>query len=391
MGKRRVFAVKLAPTTGRLGVKVVDERGQPVEGAYVSAYPGGAGLETGPDGYAMFDEHPAGSFEVGAGKAGYGAVADGPEDRASERMAVTAGASTERTLTLHRLPKVLKENIVLVGSERWYESFKLKMMFIGPAVATVNRSLDLRPAERTTVLFADHGYTRFEKLALEQLTARPDVKVLPVTTVAAIVNHFNTRPRGEQDGVPTKTLIQDVVIFCHGFPGKFAFNLSALPGSPMDFTDSDLGSIDADVFVPGGCIVSYACRTGIALDKSEFVDDAAAKPEASLAKKMADHFGVDVFAYLTRTYYGDCLVSAGGFDALAKALSNARGAAAGGVVDLPPEHQGLPHPGIGGVKARWEGTHDYVLWRKLGALAMPVGHDTPKGLSQSIRRFRPYE
>jgi hypothetical protein len=391
MGKRRVFAVKVAPTTGRLDIKVVDERGMPVEGAYVSRYPGGAGLESGVDGHAVFDEMPAGRFDVSAGKAGYGAVADGPEARASVRVDVAAGSSAERTLTLYRLPRILRENVVLVGSERFYESFKLKMMFVGPAVATVNRSIDLRPAERTTVLYVADGYTRFEKLALEQLATRPDVTLVPITTAAAIVAHFNTRPRGQQDGVATKTLLQDVVIFAHGFPGKFAFNLSKRFDAAIDFTEDDLEKIDAHVFVPDGCILSYACRTGCGVDAKVFPNDAAAKPEASLAQRMADHFGVDVFAYLTRTFYGDCLVAPADFDDLASALNDARDAAGGGVVDLPPDHEALPHAGLGEWRARLDGTKDYALWRKRGALAMPVGHDTPKGLSQHIRRFRRYE
>jgi hypothetical protein len=391
MGKRRVFAVKYAPTTGQLRVRVVDGSGQPVAGAHVGIYPGGASTETDSDGIALFKELHTGHYDIAASKAGHGATPYGPERRTNAGISLAAGTSAQHTLTLHRLPRVLTENIVLVGSERLYNSFKLKMMFVGPAVTAVNRSLDLRSADRTTVLFVDDGYTRFERLAMEQLTALQGVKVVPVTTVANIVDHFNARPSGDLEGVPTKTLLQDVVIFSHGSPGKLTLNYSILPGGAIDFTDHELGAINADIFVPEGRIVSYACRTGTSVDAESLPNDAAAKPEFSLAQKMADHFGIEVYAYLSRTFYGNCLVAESDYDALASALNSARGSAAGGVVDLPPDHEALPHSGIGGLRAMWAGTDDYALWRKKGALAMPVGHDTPTGLSQTIRRFRPYE
>lgn len=391
MGKRRVFVVKPAPTTGQLGVQVVDERGQPVEGAEVRAYPGSTGQATGADGFTTFESLPAGPVDICAGKAGYAAVGGGPEGVSSARVRVAAGSSVEHTLTLHRLPIVLTENIVIVGSERWYNSFKMKMMFIGPAFAVVSRGLGLRPADSTTVLYADHGYTRHEKLALDLLGTLPGVRIVAVTTVAAIVRHFNARPRGEQDGHPTKTLIQDVYVFSHGFPNRLALNASKMPGSNMDFTEADLRRIDADVFVPNGRVLSYACRTGVSLDAESFPNDAAAKPEHSLARKMADHFGIEVLAYLRRTDYAGCTVPAGGYDALAKAVKDGRDAAAGGVIDLPPDHQALPHPGINGFRTRLEGTQGYALWRKQGAIALPVAAATPTGLSPDMRRFRPYE
>ena len=42
------------------------------------------------------------------------------------------------------------------------------------------RGLGLRPADSTTVLYADHGYTRHEKLALDLLGTLPGVRIVAV-------------------------------------------------------------------------------------------------------------------------------------------------------------------------------------------------------------------
>jgi hypothetical protein len=264
-------------------------------------------------------------------------------------------------------------------------------MFIAPAFLMLTRRMKLRQADETTLILVDFEYTRYEKLAVEYLRETLGVRVVLVTDVAEVVNHFNVRPTGERDGMPTKTLLQDVAIFCHGLPNKLSFNYASMPWSRMNFSATELATIDAGVFVPGGCIYSYACRTGVSKDGEEFTDDDAASPDSSLAQKMADHFGVDVYAYLTRTFYGDCLVGPGGFEDLTKALKAARAAGASGVVSLPPQHEALPHPGIGGSRAEKEGTKDYALWRVLGAIALPVAGETPKGLSTEMRQFRPCE
>lgn len=391
MATRRVFTVRQAPRTGQLTVSVVDDRGEPVAGAYVSVYPPGAGVETDAEGRAVFDTLPPGTLEVGALKAGHGPDREGSEGRVAQETGLDAGQQLTVTLTLQRLPVVLTENIVLVGSERYYNSFGLKMMFIAPAFAMVSRGIELRPADRTTILFVDDGYTRHEKLALEYLSTERGVKVVPFKSAAAIVAHFNARPQAEIDGRPTRTLVQDVAIFCHGFPNRLALNLSRLPSASIDVGPAELGAIAADVFVPDGRIFSYACRTGVGKNGEDFADDSAAEPENSLAQKLADHFGVEVHAFLTRTWYGEVLAARGELDDLAETLEQARGGAAGGVVELPPLHEALPHPGIGGVRAWWEGTKDHVLWRKPGAIAMPYGHDTPAGLSSSRQRFLPYQ
>ncbi|MDY6993453.1 MAG: hypothetical protein SVR94_12750, partial [Pseudomonadota bacterium] len=176
-----------------------------------------------------------------------------------------------------------------------------------------------------------------------------------------------------------------------GLLGRLALNYKGLPS--IDITVDNLSSIDMDVFLPNGRIYSYACRTGIAKLGRKFNSDEEADPKNSLAQKMADHFKVDVYAFLTRTYYGNVLREKSDSERISSALKKARQTRDGEIIDIPPEHEGLPHPGL--YEGGWfsstdeEGTDEYALWRKQGAIRMPSAGDTPKGLSKSMRRFTP--
>jgi hypothetical protein len=108
------------------------------------------------------------------------------------------------------------------------------------------------------------------------------------------------------------SVVQGVFPFSHGFPNNLAFDASKARASNMDVTGTDLR------------------RT----------DDTA------------------------RT------VHAGGYDALAGDVEEAREAAAGGVIDLPPDHQAVPQTSIDGVRAHLEGPR--------GRRAVPhAGHGRP--------------
>lgn len=391
MGARRTFTVPQRADTARLEVQVVDGTGQPLAGATVSVASPGPSADTAADGRVGLDVPAHGPLVVRATKAGHGTAVEGPERAATLTVQPEAGDTVQVRLTLHAVEQILTENILIVGSECYYNSFALKMMFIAPAFAMVTRGLELRPADTTTVVFVDNGYTAHEKLALEYLRSAHGVKLVPVTTAAAVLHHWGTRPRGARDGRPTRTLVQDLVIFCHGFPNSLALNLSGSIGAAVDLGPAELDALPADVFVAEGRIVSYACRTGVHQGGEAFANEAAAQPDLSLAQRMADHFGVPVDAFMTRTFYGDGLMAPGEFDALAQALDSQRATAAGAVVNLPPAHEALPHPGLGGMRAWWDGTEGYALWRKAGAVAMPKGHHTPSGLPTTRRRFNPCE
>ena len=145
--------------------------------------------------------------------------------------------------------------------------------------------------------------------------------------------------------------------------------------------------------MPDGKIYSYACRTGISSWKEKFKNEKEADPQNSLAQKMADHFKVHVHAYLSRSDYGNVLREKSNSKRIAEAMKKGRETRNGKVIDIQPDHEGLPHPGLakGGIFSRTdeEGTDEYALWRKQGAIRMPHAHSTPKGLNKMMREFTP--
>ncbi|AKT37527.1 hypothetical protein [Chondromyces crocatus] len=286
-----------------------------------------------------------------------------------------------------------RENVILIGSEMQYDSFWLKMMFIA-AGYRLALSNTYRQGDRKTIAYVDVGYVRPEKLPLETLKDQYGYRLVVLNSSADVVKLFNDRPRIEVGGRSGKLLLHYVAFFCHGVPGKIALNYNASPA--VDVTESQVSAMNADIFDPQGRITSYACRTGNSTLWESFNNDAEAKPEASLAQKMADRFKVSVFAYLKRTFYGNVLRDPSDSEKISSALKEARKTQEGSIIDIPDEHEALPHPGLaaGGVfgfgsATVKEGTNGYALWRKGGGRTLPTAAETPKGLSGNLREFKP--
>lgn len=277
------------------------------------------------------------------------------------------------------------ENILFVGSELKYDSFWLKMMFIAGAYVVASSGRLFRPAHRKTIAYADYGYTRLEKLPLEALKSM-GYEVVALRTTDDLVKCF---ARGRE-----QYKIQDVAFFSHGVVGKISLNYEGV--AKIDFDENVLSRLSKDWFVKDGQIYSYACRTGTGKDDywQGFDDLSEAKPEDSLAQKMANQLGVSVHAYMRRTFYGHVLGAKPRAGEISKALRDWRSEHEGEPCALPPDHEGLPHPGLAdsfnplsGPKR--EGTDNYALWRKLGGTSLPCAANTPEGLPTEMRIYLP--
>ncbi|QRK11022.1 hypothetical protein JQX13_13685 [Archangium violaceum] len=286
---------------------------------------------------------------------------------------------------------IRRENVLFVGSESDYDSFWLKMMFI--AAAYVLTRGGLRSADKNTLAYVDIEYTRHEKLALDYLREKAGFHIVKLASSGDIVNHINTRPESLEGGKKVKLLLQDVAFFSHGVPGAIKLNFRGPFDTPaIDFSASELSATRKDAFVPDGRIYSYACRTGVSVRANSLSSDSEAGMENSLAQKMADHYKVQVHAFLRRSFYGSVLREKSTSLAISEALKEARKTQEGQVIELPPEHQALPHPGLadglfsGAVK---EGTSGYSLWRKAGGIELPSTGQTPEGLSAGMHVFTP--
>lgn len=306
-----------------------------------------------------------------------------------KRSTTTPVAETRRKEATTRPPKT--ENILFIGSEFEYQSFWLQMMFIGAAYRVGSVGALFRPCDRLTIAYVDYGYSFLEKLSIEQLGKQENTRIVALASQSDLVSCFNS------DRNTFK--IQDMAFFCHGLPKKIDLNYNNSP--QIRVGTHTLTQFDRSVFMAGGKIYSYACRTGNASLpwQNSFSSDDDVHPEQSLAQQLSDHFSVEVHAFLRRTNYGAVLRERSDSTRISATLRAGRQAHGDlDVIDIPPEHEALPHPGlansgfdIGPFESGpiGEGTDNFALWRKAGGLDLPVAGDTPTGLSAPMRRFRP--
>lgn len=263
---------------------------------------------------------------------------------------------------------------------------------LSAAAAALSGSLGLRWAELTTVAYVDKEYTRPEKLPLDTLREQLKHKIVVLKSTEDIFSTMNDLPELEENGCPVKVRLQDVAFFSHGVPSEIALNYDSYPD--IDLTNHNYRKIKADAFVAGGRIYSYACRTGTYASGGSFKTLAQAEPEKSLAQRLANHLNVSVYAFMVRSTYRPVLRDPADSATIAATLKSKRDGHELEILSLSDEHEALPHPGLGG--GFWglygnskEGTKDFALWRKRGARAMPIGHDTPTGLPQDLREYKP--
>jgi len=313
---------------------------------------------------------------------------------------------THMTMSEPHAPPPLTETIIVVGSEMHYDSFWFKMMFMAAALRTARHS----HSTRITIAYVDVGYTKFEKLPLEALKRERDVNILTLASPYDLVSYVNNRELRHKGAVAT-FLIQEMYFFSHGYPTEFFgsgvidlnYHISAVVPHFEEIL-LDEGTFEqmlSTSFTNSASIYSYACRTGNSVSKDgPFDKDEDCKPQKSLAQKMADHLQVKVYAFLTRSYYGEVLRDKGDSDRISHAVKEARKTRDGKVIEIPPDHQALPHPGLDGTFPQEvsnffghasgpckDGADEYALWRKRGAISMPVSDDTPKGLTPGLWLF----
>lgn len=301
---------------------------------------------------------------------------------------LTPVSDKKRVAVKVKVPKT--ENIIFIGSEMFYDLFWLKMMFIGAAFPMAKA---MRQADRVVIAYVDEGYTHLEKLAIDLLqkncAAKANSKTVEVKKLASSVDVTDLLNRARED-----YKLLDVFFASHGVVG--AIDLSYSGRKSVKITSGAVPSIATSAFAPHGRLYSYACRTGVSVEdyKAGFKTEADAKPENSLAQKMADHFGIEVHAFLRRSFYGNVLRDPSMSETIVKALSAGRKVSGdNAVIDIPPEHEGLPHSGLadGWILSgpKREGTDNYALWRKLGGRTLPTAADSPAGLGAEMRVFKP--
>lgn len=292
--------------------------------------------------------------------------------------------NTKRKEVKALVPKT--ESIIFIGSEMYYKSFWLKMMFISAAYLTGDKQANFRPANKKTIAYVEDDYTHLEKLTLDHLRDQKGFEIVKLASSSDIVSCLN-KNRDEYK-------LLDVMFFSHGVVGSICLNYSG--DEDIDLSTTNVIQVNKKAFAPNGRIFSFACRTGVAVDDYTrgFKNESDAKPDQSLAQIMANHFGIEVHAFLRRSNYGDVLREKSQSAKISESLRAARDEKDGQVIQLPPDHEALPHPGLGNnllpfMGPKKEGTDNYSLWRKGGGIRLPVAGNSPEGLPTEMRVFRP--
>jgi hypothetical protein len=372
-----------------LTVQVTDYDDNPIPDVKVTV-DGLGSKQTDQYGMADFGEVSPGHYDATAEKDKHRPAPDQPVGPAEGGKDAPACQTTVIPLQLDPPPEILRENLIFVGSEMDYDSFWLKMMFVGAAYVAAGGGAGFRSAERKTLAFVDNGYTADEKKVIEDLKGLNGYNVVTLSSGSDIVKLINTRPETHVGGKKKIYLLQDVAFFSHGLASVIKLNYLGSPA--IDFDETQLSATREDAFVPGsGKIFSFACRTGTKVDSEWFITgDSGAKIDESLAQKMADHFKAEVHAFLKRSNYGEVLREKSDSDGISAALRKGRETMDGSIIDISKEHQALPHPGLADKSGpKKEGTNGYALWRKAGGIRLPRTGDTPKGLSDGMHVFTP--
>ncbi len=282
-----------------------------------------------------------------------------------------------------KVPK--KENILFIGSENYYNSFWLKMMFVSAAYAMAKDSQRFRKADKLTLAYVDLNYTRAEKLTLDNLQKQLGFEIKKLENSSDLIACLNNDRQNYK--------LQDVAFFCHGEPKRIALNY--WNPREVDLNLDNVTDISKSAFLPNGRLYSFACRTGVYARGDAFDVEADAKPEKSLAQKLSDHLSIEVHAFLRRTYYGEVLREKSQSDSISSTLKAERESKEGEIIQIPPEHEALPHPDLSDSILPWkwgprkEGTVGYALWRKGGGRMLPTAAPTPTGLTGEMRVFKP--
>ncbi|MFT6604852.1 MAG: hypothetical protein ACJA2X_000028 [Halocynthiibacter sp.] len=281
--------------------------------------------------------------------------------------------------------------VVIVGTEQYYNTYGNKMMFWAPAVRKMlNQGLVRLPNHFFVLHFSD-GYSSDCVTAVNaakdtaNATWRNNVQYVECSSIDDVFDFFDTGivEKSGCDGVK----IERVDIYAHGIRDDVSFGFYGSNSSTQSLNGNNYSQLSVDHLSPECRIWSYACRTGNGdtrrrsdLPGFTYSDAALARPENSLAQKLADHTQRDVLAWLTRTYYGGIFNDRGdtgfrsAFVDLADSNSSGRtsnffGEAFNRLSPFHEEKAGL------------------VLWNTNGSKGEIVGASTPGGLSNTVQEF----
>ena len=190
-------------------------------------------------------------------------------------------------------------DISLSGATRFFQSpVGNQYMFINQGL----RQLHLFPkttadhSKQNILVVFQHGYTSNDISRINQYTKNLGARIVYVKTVAQFIEFLNAR-------IEKGRLIKRLVFYSHGVIGSISLHYGGDDEQLGNFNNTSVKQIKKNIFHHDAQVISYACRTGIGVDKDSFKNSAEAKPETSLAQYMANQWKVTVKAFERRSLY----------------------------------------------------------------------------------------
>jgi len=268
--------------------------------------------------------------------------------------------------------EVKKETILIIGTEQHSANYGNKLMFPAQAVREVYSNY--KEEEYLTVMLFTDGYNKEQKKQIKDsvLEHNPKANHIEINAVSDLIKYLNEGEkelnRLEPNSKGHIVKIGLIKIFAHGLPSIFDFGLDGANQSSQRFNISDVVKLKKESFKDAD-IYSYACRTGNVSYDEIFNEDwsAKAKPEESLAQKLADYLGVKVYGYIKRSNYASTW-NDGGDESYKKDYEEIEDKSVTGRLYKP-----------------WD--WDETLWHDNGAYKAPKNGSTPVGLPDKLYKF----
>lgn len=209
---------------------------------------------------------------------------------------VTAVGSSDPMIFDSTNPKVVFGNI---KSEIETGQAGDRAMFVNQGIRQVRKYKELkRERDRSVYFIFRENYTQEALKKIEAIVRdRYGAEFAILDNIGEFVNFVNSRKS-------KKIFIRKMDLFSHGLVGSIEFGYNTGKADSYRFRDAQARMLNPDMFHDDAIVTSYACRTGVGVDKESFEDGTDPQYNKSLAQIMADCADVEVHAFLRRSDYG---------------------------------------------------------------------------------------
>lgn len=227
-----------------------------------------------------------------------------------------AGALDEKQID-NEQPKEYTVSIVIVG-EQHDSSRANKMMFAAQGVREI-RTMMLGYKNNFRGIVPDYGvliifknaYTSNQRSSVKKSIENYGGRYIEVSTLQELFSIMNNIKQYLYVFTTIDVKISSVSIYCHGVIGSISLGYGGNNQEILSLNSQNILNLHGSPYTSNAVFKSYACRTGLD-ENASHSDVIMSTPDHtnSLAQKIADHLGFDVYAYQRRTSYEDTWGSA---------------------------------------------------------------------------------